>query len=57
MPAAAGVDTTSVLLGDYSNGNDAVITRQNLTLAQILQKLAKITEKQQDEVIDLVRKF
>src|SRR5215467_5542487 len=24
MPAAAGVDTTSILLGDYSNGNDAV---------------------------------
>src|SRR5215472_19109797 len=33
MPAAAGVDTTAVILGDYSNGNDAVITR-NLTLAQ-----------------------
>src|SRR5215831_9252191 len=29
MPAAAGVDTSAILLGDYSNGNDAVITRQN----------------------------
>jgi NitT/TauT family transport system substrate-binding protein len=29
MPAAAGVDTTAILLGDYSNGNDAVITRQH----------------------------
>src|ERR1700736_3321958 len=33
MPAAAGIDTTAILVGDYSNGNDAVITRQNLGLA------------------------
>ena len=26
MPAAAGVDTTAIIVGDYSNGNDAVIT-------------------------------
>ena len=30
MPAAAGIDTTAILVGDYSNGNDAVITRQGL---------------------------
>src|SRR5882672_12265614 len=24
MPAAAGVDTTAIILGDYSNGNDAL---------------------------------
>src|SRR6266481_4637038 len=35
MPAAAGVDTTAIIVGDYSNGNDAVIVRQNLSLAQI----------------------
>src|ERR1700690_4372828 len=35
MPAAAGIDTTAILVGDYSNGNDAVITRQGLGLAQI----------------------
>ena len=45
MPAAAGVDTTAVLLGDYSNGNDAVITRQNLTLAQIPGKPVMLVEK------------
>ena len=28
MPAAAGVDTTAIIVGDYSNGNDAVIARQ-----------------------------
>ncbi|HEY2383087.1 MAG TPA: putative urea ABC transporter substrate-binding protein [Terriglobia bacterium] len=45
MPAAAGVDTTSVILGDYSNGNDAVIARQNLTLAQIPGKPVMLVEK------------
>src|SRR6202451_2616004 len=34
MPAAAGVDTTAVITGDYSNGNDAVMTR-GLTLAEL----------------------
>ena len=45
MPAAAGVDTTSVILGDYSNGNDAVITRQNLSLAQIPGRPVMLVEK------------
>jgi NitT/TauT family transport system substrate-binding protein len=45
MPAAAGVDTTAILLGDYSNGNDAVITRQNLGLAQIPGKQVMLVEK------------
>ncbi len=27
IPAAGGVDTTAVILGDYSNGNDAVILK------------------------------
>ncbi|HMF01766.1 MAG TPA: putative urea ABC transporter substrate-binding protein [Terriglobia bacterium] len=45
MPAAAGVDTTAVLLGDYSNGNDAVLTRQNLSLAQLPAKQVMLVEK------------
>jgi NitT/TauT family transport system substrate-binding protein len=45
MPAAAGVDTTAVLLGDYSDGNDAVITRQNLGLAQLPSKQVMLVEK------------
>ena len=32
MPAAAGVDTTAIIVGDYSNGNDAVLTRNGVTL-------------------------
>lgn len=27
MPAAAGIDTTAVIFGDYSDGNDAALTR------------------------------
>lgn len=35
MPAAAGVDSSVIIVGDYSNGNDAVLARNNLTLAQL----------------------
>src|SRR5260370_18891296 len=45
MPAAARVDPTTEILGDYSNGNDAVIVRQNLTLAQIPGKPVLLVEK------------
>src|SRR2546430_15404192 len=45
MPAAAGIDTTAIILGDYSNGNDAGITRHNLTLAQIPGKRVLLVEK------------
>jgi NitT/TauT family transport system substrate-binding protein len=45
MPAAAGVDTTAVIVGDYSNGNDAVITRQGLGLAQLPGKPVLLVEK------------
>ena len=45
MPAAAGVDTTSIIVGDYSNGNDAVMVRHNLTLAQIPGKKVLLVEK------------
>ena len=56
MPAAAGVDTTAVVLGDYSNGNDAVITRQNLTLAQIPGKLpGEIDPVRIDATLDVVK--
>jgi NitT/TauT family transport system substrate-binding protein len=45
MPAAAGVDTTAIIVGDYSNGNDAVVVRQNLSLAQIPGKQVLLVEK------------
>jgi NitT/TauT family transport system substrate-binding protein len=45
MPAAAGVDTSAIIVGDYSNGNDAVMARGGLTLAQIPGKQVLIVEK------------
>ena len=27
MPAASGIDSTALIIGDYSNGNDAILTR------------------------------
>src|ERR1700690_4112879 len=35
MPAAAGVDSTALIVGDYSNGNDAVLVRNNLNFASL----------------------
>jgi NitT/TauT family transport system substrate-binding protein len=45
MPAAAGVDTTSIITGDYSNGNDAVIVRHDLTLSQLPGRKVLMVEK------------
>jgi NitT/TauT family transport system substrate-binding protein len=45
MPAAAGVDTTAVIVGDYSNGNDAVLVRHNLALSQIPGRRVLLVEK------------
>jgi NitT/TauT family transport system substrate-binding protein len=45
MPAAAGVDTTAIIVGDYSNGNDAVLVRHDLTLAQIPGRQVMLVEK------------
>jgi NitT/TauT family transport system substrate-binding protein len=45
MPSAAGVDTSAIIVGDYSNGNDAVMTRGGVTLAQIPGKQVLIVEK------------
>jgi NitT/TauT family transport system substrate-binding protein len=44
MPAASGIDTTVLIVGDSSNGNDAVVTR-NLTLAQLAGKQVLLVEK------------
>lgn len=44
MAAAAGVDTTAVIIGDYSDGNDAVITRNNLGLCDLKGKEVRIVE-------------
>ncbi len=45
MPAAAGIDTTAILIGDYSNGNDAVLARHDVSLAQVPGKEVLLVEK------------
>jgi len=51
MPAAAGVDSTALIIGDYSNGNDAVLARNNLTLAQLPGKRVMLVQKTVSEYL------
>ena len=51
MPAAAGIDTTSIITGDYSNGNDALLARHGLTLPQLPGKRLLLVEKTVSEYL------
>jgi NitT/TauT family transport system substrate-binding protein len=51
MPAAAGVDTTAIITGDYSNGNDALLARHNLTIQQIPGRKVLLVEKTVSEYL------
>lgn len=44
IPAAGGVDTTAVIIGDFSAGNDAVILKGPATLADIKGKPVNLVE-------------
>src|SRR4051794_40974431 len=45
MPAASGVPTTAILVGDYSNGNDALLVRGGLQLKELAGKKMLLVEK------------
>ncbi|WP_263378036.1 putative urea ABC transporter substrate-binding protein [Granulicella paludicola] len=51
MPAAAGVDSTAIIVGDYSNGNDAVLTRNGLTFATLPGKPVMLVQKTVSEYL------
>jgi NitT/TauT family transport system substrate-binding protein len=51
MPAAAGVDTTAVITGDYSNGNDALLARNGLTIQQLPGKKTLLVQKTVSEYL------
>src|SRR5580658_9803210 len=51
MPAAAGIDTTSIITGDYSNGNDALLVRNNLTLQGLPGKKVLLVQKTVSEYL------
>ncbi|MEM8698738.1 MAG: putative urea ABC transporter substrate-binding protein [Pseudomonadota bacterium] len=44
IPAGGGVDTTALIVGDFSNGNDAVILKGGGTLADLKGKPVNLVE-------------
>ncbi len=44
IPAAGGVDTTAVIVGDYSNGNDAIILKGKSKLEDIKGQSVNLVE-------------
>lgn len=51
LPAASGVDTTAIIIGDYSNGNDAVLARDGNTLKTLAGKKVLLVEKTVSEYL------
>jgi NitT/TauT family transport system substrate-binding protein len=51
MPAASGVDSTAIIVGDYSNGNDAVLVRNNLPFQQLAGKRVLLVQKTVSEYL------
>src|SRR6202795_843178 len=45
MPAASGVPTTVLLIGDYSNGNDALLVRNGLQMKDLSRKKMVLVQK------------
>jgi len=44
IPAGGGVDTTALIVGDYSNGNDAIILKDKTELADIEGQSVNLVE-------------
>ena len=44
IPAGGGVDTTALIIGDYSNGNDAVILKGEGTIEDLAGKPVNLVE-------------
>jgi NitT/TauT family transport system substrate-binding protein len=51
MPAASGVPTTIVLIGDYSNGNDALLVRGGLQMKDLAGKKMLLVQKTVSEYL------
>ena len=51
MPAASGVPTTVVLIGDYSNGNDALLVRNGLQMRDLAGKKLLLVQKTVSEYL------
>jgi NitT/TauT family transport system substrate-binding protein len=44
VPAAGGKDTTAVIIGDYSNGNDGIVLKNGRSLADIKGRSVSLVE-------------
>jgi NitT/TauT family transport system substrate-binding protein len=44
IPAAGGVDTTAIIMGDFSNGNDGIVLKNAKTLSDIKGRRINIVE-------------
>ncbi|MCK4763847.1 MAG: putative urea ABC transporter substrate-binding protein [Candidatus Aminicenantes bacterium] len=44
MPAASGIDSTALIMGDYSNGNDAILVRDGLKIKDLKGKSISLVE-------------
>lgn len=44
IPAVGGVDTTALLAGDFSNGNDALLLKDGATLADVVGRKVNLVE-------------
>ena len=44
MPAASGLDSTALILGDYSNGNDAVVLKNSADFADLKGRNINLVE-------------
>jgi NitT/TauT family transport system substrate-binding protein len=44
MPSASGIDSTILIVGDYSNGNDALLVRDNLKVRDLKGKEISLVE-------------
>ena len=51
MPAASGVPTTAIMIGDYSNGNDALLVRNGLQLKDLPGKKLLLVQKTVSEYL------
>jgi NitT/TauT family transport system substrate-binding protein len=51
MPAASGVPTTVILIGDYSNGNDALLVRNGLQMKDLAGRKMLLVEKTVSEYL------
>jgi len=51
MPAASGVPTTAIIIGDYSNGNDALLVRNGVQLKDLAGKKLLLVQKTVSEYL------